>query len=132
MQQSTNCRCKDSTHCCRCETACPCVVLGPSAQGSCTVVIGWHIDKGSDDEVDLSGLDIAFAVYAPGKMHEVPWEVAVYLDDRATAEQAQSLVKIVGGQAGGHLRTSRRTSRRFSASEDRPGEGPMWREEREG
>jgi hypothetical protein len=87
---------------CNCEAACPCVFLSPPTQGNCTVVIGWHIDRGSDDEVDLSGLNVAFAVYSPGKMHEVPWQVAVYLDDRATLEQEQSLVKIFGGQAGGH------------------------------
>jgi hypothetical protein len=87
---------------CNCETACPCVFLSPPTQGGCTVVLGWHIAKGADDSVDLSGLNVAFAVYTPGKMHEVPWKVAVYVDDRASAEQEQSLVKIFGGQAGGH------------------------------
>lgn len=87
---------------CNCETACPCVFLSPPTQGDCTVVLGWHIDDGSDDTVDLRGLNVAFAAYSPGKMHEVPWQVAVYVDDRATAAQEQSLVKIFGGQAGGH------------------------------
>jgi hypothetical protein len=87
---------------CNCETACPCLFLSPPTQGDCTVLLGWHIDKGSDDKVDLSGLNVAFAVYSPGKMDVVKWKVAVYVDDRATAEQEQSLVKIFGGQAGGH------------------------------
>ena len=33
---------------------------------------------------DLSGLNVALAVHSPGSMIEVPWRVALYLDERAT------------------------------------------------
>jgi len=41
------------------------------------------------------------AAHAPGHMLQVKWNAAVYLDERATAEQQQALTQIFGGQAGG-------------------------------
>ena len=32
---------------CNCEAACPCVFLGPPTEGECTVLIAWHVDRGS-------------------------------------------------------------------------------------
>ncbi len=87
---------------CNCEAACPCVFLSPPTQGDCTVLVGWHIDKGTDDAVVLDGLNVALSVYSPGKMHESKWQAAAYLDSRATETQKNSLLKIFGGQAGGH------------------------------
>jgi len=31
---------------CNCEAACPCVMLSPPTSGECTVLLGWHIEKG--------------------------------------------------------------------------------------
>ena len=53
--------------------------------------------------VNLSGLNAALAVHSPGHMIEVPWRVALYLDESATEEQAGALGQIFGGQAGGHF-----------------------------
>ncbi len=87
---------------CNCETACPCVFLSPPTQGECNVVLGWHIEHGHSDSVKLDGLNVAMAVHSPGKMHEVKWTIALYLDSKASAEQTAELTKIFGGQAGGH------------------------------
>jgi len=87
---------------CNCETACPCVFLSPPTEGHCNVVIGWHIDKGESDGVSLDGLNVAMAVHSPGKMHEVKWTAALYTDARADDAQTAELMKIFGGQAGGH------------------------------
>ena len=87
---------------CNCAVACPCVFLSDPTQGDCTVLLGWHIDQGNDGEVSLDDLNAAFAVYSPGNMAEVKWQVAVYLDQRASEPQRQSLARIFGGQAGGH------------------------------
>mgnify|MGYP006120070747 CR=1 FL=1 len=69
---------------CNCETACPCVFLSPPTEGECTVIIGWHIDTGDHDGVDIAGLNVALAVHTPGHMAEQNWKAAVYLDDRAS------------------------------------------------
>lgn len=87
---------------CNCEAACPCVFLSPPTEDDCTALLGWHIDSGDFQGTDLDGLNVALAVLSPGHMAEVQWQVALYLDDRATEAQAQALGAIFSGQAGGH------------------------------
>lgn len=87
---------------CNCEAVCPCFVLGPPTEGECTSLIAWHIDDGKDGDVSLDGLNVAIAVHSPGPMPTTKWRVALYLDERASDAQKQSLTRIFGGQAGGH------------------------------
>ena len=87
---------------CNCDVACPCVFLSPPTTGECTVLIGWHIDKGSFGDVTLDGLNVALAVYSPGHMLEVEWKAALYLDATANQTQSEAMTKIFAGQAGGH------------------------------
>jgi len=87
---------------CNCETACPCLFLSPPTEGECTALVGWHIETGTDEGVSLSGLNVALAVHSPGHMATTPWNVAVYVDARADENQNASLMKIFGGQGGGH------------------------------
>ncbi|MDH5748533.1 MAG: DUF1326 domain-containing protein [Rhodospirillales bacterium] len=87
---------------CNCDTACPCLFLSAPTQGECKALVGWHIEKGEDGDVSLSGLNIALAVHSPGPMAETPWKVAVYVDERADEDQRAALLNIFGGKAGGH------------------------------
>ncbi len=87
---------------CNCEAICPCIVLGPPTHGDCRALVAWQIDRGTDGAVRLDGLAMALLVHAPGKMHETRWRAAAYVDARATPEQRASLLRIFGGQAGGH------------------------------
>lgn len=87
---------------CSCEAICPCIVLGPPTEGDCRALVAWQIEEGQDGNVSLDGLNMALLVHSPGKMHETKWRVALYIDDRATASQRKSLLKIFSGQAGGH------------------------------
>ena len=87
---------------CNCEAACPCVFLSPPTEGECTALVGWHIEEGEFDGIQLDGLNVALAVLSPGHMAEVQWRVALYLDDRATEAQGTALAAIFSGQAGGH------------------------------
>ncbi len=86
---------------CNCEAACPCVFLGPPTEGDCKVLVGWHIEEGALDDLSLDGLNVAMAAYSPGHMLQTPWQVALYLDDRASEEQLGALGQIFGGQLGG-------------------------------
>jgi hypothetical protein len=88
---------------CNCEVACPCVFLSPPTSGACTVLIAWHIDQGAFGGTPLDGLNVVLAVHSPGHMLKTKWQVALYLDQRATPPQAEALGKIFSGQAGGHL-----------------------------
>ncbi len=87
---------------CNCEIVCPCIFLSAPTEGECTALVGWHIDEGNDGDVALNDLNIALAVHSPGNMIETPWRAAAYVDDRATEAQQGALLKIFGGQAGGH------------------------------
>jgi len=86
---------------CNCDAACPCVFLSPPTTGECTVIIGWHIQKGIYGDIDLGGLNVIRAVYTPGHMQEVPWTAALYLDDKADEAQTAALEQIFTGKVGG-------------------------------
>jgi hypothetical protein len=87
---------------CNCEAACPCLFLSPPTTGECTLLVAWHIDAGEHEGQSLDGLNAALAVDSPGHMAEVPWRVALYLDDQASEAQADALGAIFSGAAGGH------------------------------
>ena len=91
------------TYCeaCNCDVACPCVLSAPT-DGECTVLIGWHIDKGIYGSVDLGNLNVALAVHSPGHMAKVKWRAALYFDRNASGKQKDALTQIFTGQAGGH------------------------------
>jgi hypothetical protein len=88
---------------CNCDAACPCIFLGPPTRGDCTLLVAWHIDQGHFGDTRLNGLNAVLAVYSPGHMLQTKWKAALYVDERATQEQSDSLSKIFAGQAGGHL-----------------------------
>jgi len=88
---------------CNCDAACPCIFLSPPTRGDCTLLVAWHIDQGHFGDTPLNGLNTGLAVYSPGHMLQTKWKAALYLDERATQEQRDSLTKIFAGQAGGHL-----------------------------
>jgi hypothetical protein len=87
---------------CNCDVACPCVFLSAPTIGECTVLVGWHIERGSFDDVTLDGLNVALAAHSPGHMAQVQWKVALYFDAKANEVQQQALTQIFTGQAGGH------------------------------
>ncbi|MCP4387263.1 MAG: DUF1326 domain-containing protein [Gammaproteobacteria bacterium] len=88
---------------CNCEAVCPCIFFSPPTEGSCTVMIGWHIDAGSFEDTSLDDLNAALLAHSPGNMKDGDWKVALYVDDRADEAQNQALMGIFSGQAGGHI-----------------------------
>ena len=88
---------------CNCDVSCNCVWLGPATNDNCDVLLAWHVTTGSKDGVDLSGLNAVMAVRTQKRMTDGGWKVALYLDDRATAEQSEALGAVFSGSAGGHL-----------------------------
>jgi hypothetical protein len=88
---------------CSCDVSCNCVWLGQATRDDCDVLLAWHVSNGSKDGVDLSGLNAVMAVHSPKRMTDGGWKVALYLDDRASAEQSEALGAVFSGAAGGHL-----------------------------
>jgi hypothetical protein len=87
---------------CNCDVACPCVFLSAPPTGECTVLVAWHIDRGSFDTTSLDGLNVALAVHSPGHMATTKWRAALYFDEKASEDQNNALMQIFTGQAGGH------------------------------
>jgi hypothetical protein len=71
--------------------------------GYCNVWLVFHVMKGAYGDVDLSNLNIIMAARTEGVMADGNWKAAVYLDDRATADQQQALGTIFSGQVGGPM-----------------------------
>jgi hypothetical protein len=88
---------------CSCDVSCNCVWLGPATRDYCDLLLAWHVSNGGKDGVDLSGLNAVMAVHTPKRMTDGGWKVALYLDDRASAEQSEALGAVFSGAAGGHL-----------------------------
>ena len=89
---------------CNCDVACPCIFLNPPTSGDCTLLVAWHIEQGRFGQIGLDGLNAVLAVYSPaGRMLEVKWKVALYVDERANQDQRDALTQIFSGQEGGHL-----------------------------
>ena len=82
---------------CNCDVSCNCVWLGAATQDNCDVLLAWHVTNGSKDGVDLSGLNAVMAVHSPKRMTDGGWKVALYLDDRASAEQSAALGAVFSG-----------------------------------
>ncbi len=89
---------------CNCQSTCPCIFLADPSEGDCQLTVGWHIQKGHYGSTRLEGLNVAGIFHTPGNMVTGPkWRAALYLDDRASKEQAEALSKIFSGQGGGFM-----------------------------
>ncbi len=86
---------------CNCDVACPCTFTSAPTEGKCTVLLAWHIEKGKYGDTNLDGLNVALAAYSPGHMLKVKWDIALYLDEKASPQQREALTTIYAGKAGG-------------------------------
>jgi hypothetical protein len=94
---------------CNCAVVCPCLASSAApltaqpTQGTCDVVLAFHIDRGSYGDVSLDGLSVVIAAQAPGPMANGNWAVAAYIDERADEQQEAALGTIFTGAAGGPM-----------------------------
>ena len=88
---------------CSCDVLCPCYVGADPDGGTCDSLVAWHIDTGTIQGVDVSGLTIAMSVHIPGNILKGNWRVLVYVDDKATPVQQDALVSAFTGKLGGPI-----------------------------
>jgi hypothetical protein len=67
------------------------------------VTLAWHIDSGEVNGTDVSDLSVVLVLDTPRQMSEGNWRVGMFMDDRASDEQAEKLGGIFSGQMGGPL-----------------------------
>jgi hypothetical protein len=91
---------------CNCEAICPCRSVGGrpgsrSTYGVCQFALSWHVARGRAGEVDLGGLDVVMAGFYSDDEPGSPWQVVLYVDERADEVAADWLARIFLGRAGG-------------------------------
>jgi len=91
----------DVMEACSCATTCPCNFGSDPTPLPCEVVIGWRIDDGNHGNTRLDGLSVVLYARMPGNAFQGNWTVGVYLDQRASQQQAQALGDIFAGNTGG-------------------------------
>src|SRR5437588_7769392 len=82
---------------CSCDVVCPCEI-SPGGflsampdNGYCNVILVFHLNEGRYGDVDLAGLNVVMVARTTGPMGQGNWTAAAYLDERASAQQQESL-----------------------------------------
>jgi hypothetical protein len=90
---------------CSCDVICPCTAsmsLG-ATHDRCSVTLVFHVTEGEVDGTDVSGLTVAAVCETPKVMTDGDWRLGVFIDDKASDEQAEKLGAVFGGQLGGPM-----------------------------
>jgi hypothetical protein len=90
---------------CSCELMCPCNLSFDhgATYDFCRVTLVFNIREGEIEGTDIAGLKVAAIADTPKVMTEGNWRLGVFVDERASDEQADKLVQVFGGQLGGPM-----------------------------
>jgi hypothetical protein len=88
---------------CDCNVLCPCWIGENPDNGTCDAVLAYHIDKGTIDGTDVSGLTFSLLGHIPVNVLAGNWRIAVFVDDKATPQQQEAILNAWTGKLGGPL-----------------------------
>ncbi len=90
---------------CSCELMCPCNLSFDhgATYDFCRVTLVFDIREGEIDGTDIGGLKVAAIADTPKIMTEGNWRLGVFIDEKASDEQADKLVQVFSGQLGGPM-----------------------------
>lgn len=117
---------------CNCDYLCPCPTSGltKTTHGYCIFAMGFQVERGSFDDVNLDGRSFVVVAHTPGNMGEGNWKVGLLVDDKSNALQQEALTAIVSGQAGGPMANLAPMIGEFAGVETAPirieGSGKSW------
>jgi len=83
---------------CNCAHDCPCQFNARPTNGQCHAVAGIDIETGYRGTTKLDGLKIAAVLSWPGAIHEGNGQIVPIVDERATPEQREALLRLMSGQ----------------------------------
>lgn len=86
---------------CTCKAVCPCWVGEDPDNGTCDGSLAWHIDKGTIDGLDVSGLTFGAVAHIPGNVLKGNWRMVAFIDDKASKAQEEALLAVWSGKKGG-------------------------------
>jgi hypothetical protein len=91
---------------CSCDMVCPCTTSGlsmPADYERCRVVLVFHVASGEIEGVDVKDLTVGVLADTPQLMSDGNWRVGLFMDQKASEEQAEKLAGVFSGQLGGPL-----------------------------
>lgn len=90
---------------CSCEFFCPCNfdLAGGADYDRCRVILVFNVTSGDVAGTDVGGLVVAILADTPKVMTDGNWRVGVFIDARASDEQAEKLQGVFSGQLGGPM-----------------------------
>jgi hypothetical protein len=88
-----------------CELMCPCNLSFDhgATYDYCRVTLVFNIRQGEVDGADVGGHVVAIIADTPKVMTEGNWRLGLFVDDKASDEQFDNLVKVFSGQLGGPM-----------------------------
>jgi hypothetical protein len=90
---------------CSCELMCPCNLSFDhgATYDYCRATLAFAIRDGEIDGTDVAGLHVVAIIDTPKVMTDGNWRLGVFLDERASDEQADKLRSVFTGQLGGPM-----------------------------
>jgi hypothetical protein len=90
---------------CSCDLICPCNATFDhgATYDYCRVTLVFNIREGEVEGIDIGGLKVAAIADTPKVMTDGNWRLGVFIDENASEEQADNLVKVFTGQVGGPM-----------------------------
>ena len=91
---------------CRCDAVCPCTwsnLTRPATFDDCRATLGFRIDRGHVDDVDVSGRTMVLALVSPKLMIEGNWRAGLIFDADTSDEQMDVLTRVFTGALGGPM-----------------------------
>ena len=83
---------------CNCAYGCPCQFNALPTHGFCQAVSAFQIDEGLHANTSLDGLRFVTIYRWPGPIHLGKGEAAKVIDERASPEQREGLLRIISGE----------------------------------
>ncbi len=90
---------------CSCDLICPCNASFDhgATYDFCRVVLAFAVREGEIDGTDVSGLNVTLVADTPKVMTDGNWRLGMFVDERASEEQAEKLTAVFAGQLGGPM-----------------------------
>ena len=90
---------------CSCDFFCPCnfSLANGADYDYCRVALVFNLTEGDVDGTDVGGLAVAAVADTPKVMTDGNWRLGVFIDEKASDEQAEKLLGVFSGQLGGPM-----------------------------
>ena len=91
---------------CNCDAVCPCTWSNMSRQATyddCRANLGFRIESGHVDDVDVSGRTMVLSLVSPKLMVEGNWRAGLVFDADTSDDQMERLTSVFTGALGGPM-----------------------------